>query len=120
MDLLKEIGAILGFVAFAGLVVLVFMTFQQARHLGDETGRVEWNFEIVVGTRLEAGHGAISVFLQSADQKDWDGFQLGIGADRLAKLKTVHSRHGDVADHEIRSVATHLIKTVDPVFCCDY
>ena len=33
MDLLKEIGAILGFVAFAGLVVLVFMTFQQARHL---------------------------------------------------------------------------------------
>jgi hypothetical protein len=33
MDLLKEIGAILGFVAFAGLAVLVFMTFQQARHL---------------------------------------------------------------------------------------
>lgn len=33
MDLLKEIGAILGFVAFVGLAVLVFMTFQQARHL---------------------------------------------------------------------------------------
>lgn len=33
MDLLKEIGAILGFVAFGGLVVLVFMTFQQARHV---------------------------------------------------------------------------------------
>ena len=33
MDLLKEIGAILGFVAFGGLAVLVFMTFQQARHL---------------------------------------------------------------------------------------
>jgi len=33
MDLLKEIGAILGFVAFAALAVLVFMTFQQARHL---------------------------------------------------------------------------------------
>ena len=33
MDLLKEIGAILGFVAFAGFVVLVFITFQQARHL---------------------------------------------------------------------------------------
>lgn len=33
MDLLKEIGAILGFVAFGGLAVLVFMTFQQARHV---------------------------------------------------------------------------------------
>jgi hypothetical protein len=33
MDLLKEIGAILGFVAFGGLAVLIFMTFQQARHL---------------------------------------------------------------------------------------
>src|SRR4029079_10978818 len=33
MDLLKEIGAILAFVAFGGFAVLVFMTFQQARHL---------------------------------------------------------------------------------------
>jgi len=33
MSLLKEIGAILGFVAFGGLAVLVFLTFQQARHL---------------------------------------------------------------------------------------
>ncbi len=33
MDLLKEIGAILGFVAFGGLIVLVFLTFQQARHV---------------------------------------------------------------------------------------
>lgn len=33
MDLLKEIGAILGFVAFGGFAVLVFMSFQQARHL---------------------------------------------------------------------------------------
>ena len=33
MDLLKEIGAILGFVAFGGLAVLAFLTFQQARHL---------------------------------------------------------------------------------------
>jgi len=33
MDLLKEIGAILGFVAFGGLTVLVFLTFQQARHV---------------------------------------------------------------------------------------
>ena len=33
MDLLKEIGAILGFVAFGALAVLALMTFQQARHL---------------------------------------------------------------------------------------
>ncbi|MEO7198137.1 MAG: LytR C-terminal domain-containing protein, partial [Solirubrobacterales bacterium] len=33
MNLLKEIGAILGFVAFGGLAVLSFLTFQQARHL---------------------------------------------------------------------------------------
>lgn len=33
MDLLKEIGAILGFVAFGGLAVLAFLTFQQARHV---------------------------------------------------------------------------------------
>ena len=33
MDLLKEIGAILGFVAFGGLAVLTLLTFQQARHL---------------------------------------------------------------------------------------
>ncbi len=42
MDLLKEIGAILGFVAFGGLAVLAFLTFQQARHvrrLRDWAGR---------------------------------------------------------------------------------
>ena len=33
MDLLREIGPILGFVAFGGLVILAFLTFQQARHL---------------------------------------------------------------------------------------
>ncbi len=33
MSLLEEIGAILGFVAFGGLAVLAFLTFQQARHL---------------------------------------------------------------------------------------
>lgn len=33
MDLLKEIGAILGFVAFGGMAVLAFLTFQQARHV---------------------------------------------------------------------------------------
>ena len=33
MDLLKEIGAILGFVAFGGVAVLTFLTFQQARHV---------------------------------------------------------------------------------------
>jgi len=42
MDSLEEIGALLGFVAFAGLAVLVFLTFQQARHvrrLRDWAGR---------------------------------------------------------------------------------
>lgn len=33
MDLLKDIGPILGFVAFGGVAVLAFLTFQQARHL---------------------------------------------------------------------------------------
>jgi hypothetical protein len=33
MSLLKEIGAVLGFVAFGGMAVLAFLTFQQARHL---------------------------------------------------------------------------------------
>jgi hypothetical protein len=33
MDSLEEIGALLGFVAFVGLAVLVFLTFQQARHI---------------------------------------------------------------------------------------
>lgn len=33
MTSLEEIGALLGFLAFAGLAVLVFLTFQQARHL---------------------------------------------------------------------------------------
>ena len=33
MDSLEEIGALLGFVAFFGLAVLVFLTFQQARHI---------------------------------------------------------------------------------------
>lgn len=42
MSLLKEIGAILGFVAFGGMAVLAFLTFQQARHvrrLRDWAGR---------------------------------------------------------------------------------
>ncbi len=33
MTSFEEIGALLGFLAFAGLAVLVFLTFQQARHL---------------------------------------------------------------------------------------
>jgi len=33
MNSLEEIGALLGFIAFAGLAVLVFLTFQQARHI---------------------------------------------------------------------------------------
>lgn len=33
MSSLEEIGALLGLAAFAGLAVLVFLTFQQARHL---------------------------------------------------------------------------------------
>jgi hypothetical protein len=33
VSLLEEIGAILGFVAFGGLAILAFLTFQQARHL---------------------------------------------------------------------------------------
>ena len=33
MGSLEEIGALLGFAAFAGLAVLVFLTFQQARHI---------------------------------------------------------------------------------------
>jgi LytR cell envelope-related transcriptional attenuator len=33
VDLLKEIGAILGFVAFGGMAVLALLTFQQARHV---------------------------------------------------------------------------------------
>lgn len=33
MDSLEEIGALLGLVAFLGLAVLVFLTFQQARHI---------------------------------------------------------------------------------------
>lgn len=42
MSSLEEIGALLGFVAFVGLAVLVFLTFQQARHvrrLRDWAGR---------------------------------------------------------------------------------
>lgn len=42
MSTFEEIGALLGFAAFAGLAVLVFLTFQQARHvrrLRDWAGR---------------------------------------------------------------------------------
>lgn len=33
MSTLEEIGGVLGFVAFAGVAVLIFLTFQQARHV---------------------------------------------------------------------------------------
>lgn len=61
MDLLKEIGAILGFVAFAGLVVLVFMTFQQARHLRrlrDWAGRSPERAEADADRAAAAGQAA--------------------------------------------------------------
>lgn len=61
MDQLREIGAILGFVAFAGLAVLVFMTFQQARHLrrlrdwaGRSPERAQADAERVSTTAAEA------------------------------------------------------------------
>ena len=67
MDLLKEIGAILGFVAFAGLVVLVFMTFQQARHLrrlrdwaGRSPERAQADADRASAVAGEAGYAAAS------------------------------------------------------------
>jgi hypothetical protein len=61
MDLLKEIGAILGFVAFGGMAVLAFLTFQQARHLrrlrdwaGRSPERAAVEAERVAGAASEA------------------------------------------------------------------
>jgi hypothetical protein len=61
VSLLKEIGAILGFVAFGGMAVLAFMTFQQARHLrrlrewaGRSPERAAVEAERVAGAASEA------------------------------------------------------------------
>ncbi len=65
MDLLKEIGAILGFVAFAGMTVLAFLTFQQARHVrrlrewaGRSPERAAVEAERFVGAPLPGRPGA--------------------------------------------------------------
>lgn len=65
MSLLKEIGAILGFVAFGGLAVLVFLTFQQARHLrrlrewaGRQPERAEAEADRVAEAAAEASAAA--------------------------------------------------------------
>jgi hypothetical protein len=94
MDLLKEIGAILGFVAFAGLAVLVFMTFQQARHLrrlrdwaGRSPERAEAEAERAAAAAGEATMPAI-------------GSDDGDGADAEAADKgpgRVHRLRGEIA-----------------------
>lgn len=58
MNSLEEIGALLGFVAFAGLAVLVFLTFQQARHvrrLRDWAGRAPERAAAMAAREQEAG-----------------------------------------------------------------
>jgi hypothetical protein len=58
MNSLEEIGALLGFVAFAGLAVLVFLTFQQARHvrrLRDWAGRAPERAAAMAAREQEGG-----------------------------------------------------------------
>ena len=77
MDLLKEIGAILGFVAFAGLVVLVFITFQQARHLRrlrDWAGRSPERAQADADrAAAAAGEAAVAADPAQATAPDFDG-----------------------------------------------
>ena len=90
MDLLKEIGAILGFVAFGGFAVLVFMTFQQARHLrrlrewaGRAPERAAAEEERASGVASEATMPAIPP--PGADDRDAPAAPSGPG--RFARMR---------------------------------
>ncbi len=85
MDLLKEIGAILGFVAFAGLVVLVFMTFQQARHLRrlrDWAGRAPERAQADADRAALAAEEAAVIAQAAGDGNGADG-----GPGRIHRLR---------------------------------
>ena len=59
MGSLEEIGALLGFVAFVGFAVLVFLTFQQARHirrLRDWAGRAPERAAAELAALEESAH----------------------------------------------------------------
>ena len=90
MDTLKEIGAILGFVAFGGFAVLVFMTFQQARHLrrlrewaGRSPERAAAEEERAAGVASEATMPAIAP--PGADERGAPAASEGPG--RLARMR---------------------------------
>ncbi len=73
MSSFEEIGSLLGFVAFAGLAVLVFLTFQQARHLRrlrDWAGRAPERAAAIAAGTPEAADEAVEG--AAADERDVD------------------------------------------------
>jgi hypothetical protein len=88
MTLLKEIGAILGFVAFGGMAVLAFLTFQQARHVrrlrewaGRSPERAAVEAERVSGAASEA------TIARSGGLSDEDGDEEDEGPGRVHRLR---------------------------------
>src|SRR5215213_140739 len=90
--------------------------FQQSRYFSDEARRVEWNLKVVVGAGFQARDGAFGIFLVRSDEQDRDGFQLRVSADLATKLESVHARHRNVADDEVRSLVSRECKALETVF----
>ncbi len=86
MSSLEEIGALLGFVAFVGLAVLVFLTFQQARHvrrLRDWAGRAPERAAAMAAREQEAGEGAEIDSRLDDDELDYEEEDEGRAFDGL-------------------------------------
>src|SRR5262249_1857631 len=78
-EILSEdnVGGVFDQVAVAGFET---RALDQARHLRDQTCRVKWYFEVVVGAGSQPGHHVLRVLLQRADQQDRDGFEFCVAA----------------------------------------
>ncbi len=82
MDSLEEIGALLGFVAFAGLAVLVFLTFQQARHirrLRDWAGRAPER--AAAAAEREASESAVAEREAGTGEHDYTDDRAPVGTE---------------------------------------
>lgn len=93
MSSLEEIGALLGLAAFAGLAVLVFLTFQQARHLRRLR---EW-----AGRAPERAAAAAERETQLADREESEPEDEAPRGERFADLRAGASERWSDVDRRM-------------------
>jgi hypothetical protein len=76
---------------------------QVRSHAADQLSRREGLHQVVVGPCLKAAHDRI-LPRTGGQEHQWNRAGLGVRAERPQESLTVHSRHHDVAENEIRRI----------------